>query len=136
MSLRYGVSAGALLLFLIAPHAVLAQANAPQAGRAGADQQIRDLLVFNSPWESRATTPGQVYRYRTNFVVRGGELVAQVMRYATNEQGDSVVSVSDGRLVWQDTDGSKVSVALQGEELVGIAASKTGDTNVVFKPRR
>ena len=130
---RYGISAGALLLVLLAAHAALAQTNAPQP--ALTDEQVRERLVFNSPWESRATTPGHVYRYRTHFVLRGSELVAQVMRYATNEQGDSVVTVSDGRLAWQDTDGGKVTVAFRGEELVGTAASKTGNLNVVFRPR-
>ena len=135
MFLRLGIPAGALLIALFTPPVVLAQTNAPQPARTLNEHQIRELLVFNSPWESRATTPGHIYRYRTSFVIRGGELVAQVMRYATNEQGDSVVTMNDGRLAWQDTDGAKVAVAVQGEELVGTAALKSGNLNIVFKPR-
>ena len=57
------------------------------------------------------------------------------MRYATNEQGDSIVTISDGRVAWMDTDGANVSVAVQGDELVGTAISKTSNLNVAFKPR-
>lgn len=134
MSLRHATSILFFLTALLALPLAYAQSSAPR-GRALSEQEIREVLVWNSPWESRASTPGQVYRYRTHFVMRGGELVAQVMRYATSEQGDSVVSVKEGRVVWQDTSGADVAVAVEGEELVGTARSATTSYSVVFKPR-
>ena len=135
MNLRFAL-APLLLSVLVASAPASAQAqNGPSKGGALSEREIREILVWNSPWESRSTSPGQVYRYRTHFVVRGGELVAQVLRYATSEQGDSVVSVKEGRVIWQDTSGAEVAVAIEGQELVGTANSKTSSFNVLFKPR-
>ena len=130
------LAAAFFFLLVIVPLAAWAQ-GAPGAkpGRALTDQEIRDLLVFNSPWESSSTTPGQLYRYRTTFVMRGNDIVAQVMRYATNEQGDSIVTLKEGRVVWQDTAGADVSVAVEGQELVGSAVSKTSNHTIRFRAR-
>lgn len=134
MTARRRLTASLVLLSLLVPAAACAQ-GAPAPGRAPTEQEIRERLVFNSPWESRSTVPGQVYRYRTTFIMRGDDLVAQVLRYATNEQGDSVVTVKEGRVVWQDTSGADVAVALEGDDLVGTAVSKSAKFAVVFKAR-
>ena len=109
----------------------------PKPPRAMSEQEVRDFLVWNSPWESRTATPGQIYSYRTVFVVRRNELIAEVIRYSNNERGDSVVNVKEGRVLWQDSSGGNVTVALDDiGELVGVAAtSPTTNVAVVFKPR-
>lgn len=40
------------------------------------EQEIKELLVWNSPWENKS-----IYSFRTTFVLRRNELIAQVMRY-------------------------------------------------------
>ena len=108
----------------------------PKPPRALSEQELRDFLVWNSPWDSRTASPGEIYSYRTVFVVRRNELVAEVMRYSNNERGDSVVNVKEGRVIWQDSSGGDVTVALDAiGELVGTATSKTTNVSVVFKPR-
>ena len=100
------------------------------------DQELRTLLIWSSPWEGRAVPP-QLYSYRTVFRERRDALVAETVSYATNQRSDSVVSVSGGRVNWQDSNGAEVSVA-QGEtgELFGTATSSTANLSIQFKPRR
>ena len=108
----------------------------PKPPRAMSEQELRDFLVWNSPWDSRTATPGQIYSYRTVFVVRRNELIAEVMRYSNNERGDSVVNVKEGRVIWQDSSGGNVTVALDDVgDLVGTATSPSTNVSIVFKPR-
>jgi hypothetical protein len=115
---------------LISPMA-FAQAGAP---KVLTDHEIRELLVWNSPWESRALTSNSPYSFRTIFVIRRGELVAQVMRYSTGEMGDSVVDIKEGRAHWQDSSGNEITVSVDHVgELVGTATSKTTKYSIAFK---
>ena len=124
----------------ISPLAYGQAAAGPSSGKAASslsEKDVKELLVWNSPWEGRATGPTESYSYRTTFVMRRDELVAQVVRYATNERGDSVVSIREGRAHWQDPAGAEVSVAVEGVgELVGTATSRSTNYSVVFKPRK
>lgn len=111
--------------------AVTAKARSPLS-----EQDIRNVLIWNSPWEGRTSTPGRLYSYRTIFVVRRDALVAEVLSYSTNQRADSVVNIRDGHLNWQDSNGAEVNVAL-GElgDLVGTARSHNADLPIVLKPR-
>ena len=126
----------AIVLVLIPPVA-WAQAGAPaNPAKVLSEAEIRELLIWNSPWDSKSTKPGEPYSFRTTFVMRRGELFAQVTRYSTNESGDSLVTVSEGRAQWQDSSGGEVSVAVdQVGDLVGTAKSKTTNYSVIFKSR-
>lgn len=125
------------LLMLVAAPLSAAQPGAPgKPARLMTEQEIRDLLVWNSPWDSKSATPGQIYSYRTTFVMRRDELVAEVIRYATSERGDSIVNLQEGRVTWKDTTGADIAVLVEDSgELVGTAISKTTSLKVVFKPR-
>jgi hypothetical protein len=101
-----------------------------------AEQDLRSVLLWNSPWEGRAAVPGRLYSYRTTFHARRDAIVAEVVSYSTNQRSDSVVSIQNGRLFWQDANGAEVNVALAaGGELIGTATSQTADLPIVLKPR-
>lgn len=100
------------------------------------DDDLRSLLVWSSPWEGRANPP-QAYSYRTVFRQRRDALIAETTSYTTNQRSDSVVSVSGGRVNWQDSNGGDVNVApAETGDLVGTASSQNGNLSVTFKPRR
>jgi hypothetical protein len=127
-------SAAALILF----GAGAAHAQAPAKPPATlTEHELREVLLWNSPWEGRAAGPGQPYSYRTTFRARRDTLLAEVVSYSTNQRGDSVVTVQNGRLTWQDSNGSDVSVILaDAGELVGTASSREANVPIVLKPRR
>jgi hypothetical protein len=140
MGMRSVTAATVVILSVFFSTTALAQGSAPATAKPPArvmsEQEVRDFLVWNSPWDSRTATPGQIYSYRTVFVIRRNELVAEVMRYSNNERGDSVVNVKEGRVVWQDSSGGSVTVAVDAVgELVGTATSASTNVAVVFKPR-
>ena len=114
---------------------VAGPANAQGAGKALTEGQLRELLVWNSPWEGKATPP-QLYSFRTVFRVRREGLVAETVSYATNQRSTSVVTVQDGHLAWQDSNGADVNVGVaESGDLVGTADSAGAKLQVVFKPR-
>jgi hypothetical protein len=101
------------------------------------EQELREVLVWNSPWEGRSVTPGQLYSYRTTFRARRDTLLAEMVAYATNQRADSVVTIHDGRLTWQDANGADVSVSLaDAGDLVGSARSRDTNLAIVLEPRR
>ena len=119
--------------------AASAETTAPFAA-AGAAQvretDLKNLLVWNSPWEGRASAPGRAYSYRTVFHVRRDAVVAEVISYATNQRADSVVDFRDGRVSWQDANGADVTVALaDGGNLVGTAMQQNTTLPIVLRPR-
>ena len=128
MGIRNGIIAAIAALSLFAPLAAMAQGGAQGPMT---DQDLRSMLIWNSPWEGRAHPP-QLYSYRTVFRQRRDGLIAETVSYATNQRSNSVVSVAGGRVNWQDSNGAEVSVA-PGEtgELVGTA----GNLQIAFKPR-
>ncbi|HEV7801885.1 MAG TPA: hypothetical protein VGP15_12480, partial [Burkholderiales bacterium] len=100
------------------------------------ENEIRELLVWNSPWEGRAAVPGRLYSYRTIFHIRRDEVIAEVMSYATNQRSDSVVEIRNGRLQWQDSNGADVSVAVGDTgELTGTVSSRSANLPIILKPR-
>ncbi len=100
------------------------------------DDDLRSLLIWSSPWEGRANPP-QAYSYRAVFRQRRDALIAETTSYTTNQRSDSVVSVSGGRVNWQDSNGAEVNVApAETGELVGTASSQSGNLSITFKPRR
>jgi len=130
---RTSVLAMAAVVWLLGARLTLAQ---PAASGPLTDDDLRTLLVWNSPWEGRANPP-QAYSYRTIFRQRRDALIAETTSYTTNQRSDSVVSVSGGRVNWQDSNGGDVNVAPTGTgELVGTASSQAGNLSVIFKPRR
>ena len=139
MNRRSIAGAMVFVLSLLAATTAFAQAGPPvkaQPPRTLSEQELRDFLVWNSPWESRTATPGQIYSYRTVFVIRRNELIAEVMRYSNNERGDSVVNLKEGRVVWQDSSGGDVAVSLDEiGDLVGTASSRSTNVSVIFRPR-
>jgi hypothetical protein len=112
-------------------------AYAQQAGmKTASEQELKQLLVWNSPWEGKAQAHGRLYSYRTVFHVRRDAIVAEVISYSTNQRSDSVVDIRDGHLKWQDSNGAEVSVALaDGGDLVGTATSQNAAVPIVLKPR-
>ena len=101
------------------------------------EKELREVLVWNSPWEGRAASPGQLYSYRTTFRTRRDTLLAEVVSYSTNQRADSVVTLHDGRLTWQDSNGADVSVSLADVgDLVGVARSREAQLAIVLKPRK
>ena len=101
------------------------------------DNEIKEVLVWNSPWEGRGAAPNQPYSYRTTFRARRDTLLAEVLSYSTNQRADSVVTLQNGRLTWQDSNGADVSVTLaDAGELVGTASSRETNVPIVLKPRR
>jgi hypothetical protein len=127
--------AAAAALALAVSHAACAQQGVAATG-AAAEQSLRQVLVWNSPWEGKAAAPGRMYSYRTVFHVRRDAVVADVISYATNQRSDSVVNIRDGRANWQDANGAEVNVALgDGGNLVGTATSQSAALPIVLKPR-
>jgi hypothetical protein len=118
------------------PAAVQAQAPAKPAATL-TENELREVLVWNSPWEGHAAAASQLYSYRTTFRAGRDNLLVQIVNYATNQRSDSVVTLQDGRLVWQDSDGADVSVSLvDAGDLVGTASSRNASLAIVLKPRR
>jgi hypothetical protein len=115
-----------------------AHAQAPTKPAAAlSEQELREVLVWNSPWEGWSVTPGQLYSYRTTFRERRDTLLAEMVGYATNQRADSVVTIQDGRLTWQDANGADVSVSLaDAGDLVGTASSRDANLAIVLRPRR
>jgi len=117
-----------------------ATAHAQALGKPAAsltESELREVLVWNSPWEGMATAPGKPYSYRTTFRARRDTLLAEVVSYSTNQRADSVVTMQNGRLTWQDSNGADVTVSLaDAGELVGTASSKEASVPIVLKPRK
>jgi uncharacterized protein YbjQ (UPF0145 family) len=115
-----------------------AHAQAPARPAAAlSEEALREVLVWNSPWEGQSATAGQLYSYRTTFRARRDTLLAEMIGYATNQRADSVVAIQDGRLTWQDANGADVSVSLvEAGDLVGTASSRGSNLAIVLKPRR
>jgi hypothetical protein len=134
------VCAISAIVAILALPIAFAQTGPPSASKPPAalsEQELKNLLIWNSPWEGRATNSKETIAYRTTFAMRRDELYASVIRYSNNERGDSVVTIREGRVNWQDPAGADVSVAVEElGELVGTATSKTTNYSVIFKPRR
>lgn len=110
-------------------------AGAQGAAKVLSEDQLRELLVWSSPWEGRANPP-QLYSSRTVFRVRREGFIAETVSYATNQRSNSVVTVQDGRLSWQDSSGADVNVGVaESGDLVGTAVSAGAKLEIVFKPR-
>ncbi|HEX2826843.1 MAG TPA: hypothetical protein VHP37_10890 [Burkholderiales bacterium] len=128
-------AAAAALLFSGSGTAVAQVPNKPAS--ALTESELREVLVWNSPWEGAASVPGKSYSYRTTFRARRETLLAEVVSYSTNERADSVVTLQNGRLTWQDSNGADVTVTLaDAGELVGTASTKNASVPIVLKPRR
>ena len=136
MRLSRMIKAAAAAVILIASGAACAQApNKPPT--ALSESELREVLIWNSPWEGVATVPGKLYSYRTTFRARRDTLLVEVLSYATNQRADSVVTVQNGRLTWQDSNGADVSVSLaDAGDLVGTAASRDANVPIVLQPRK
>ena len=138
MNIHSAVATIVALIPLWLTPAASAQTMAPSAGAAKqvSEAELKNLLVWNSPWEGRAAAPGRAYSYRTVFHVRRDAVVAEVISYATNQRADSVVDFRDGRLSWQDSNGADVTVALaDGGNLVGTAMQQNTSLPIVLRPR-
>lgn len=99
------------------------------------EAEVREHLIWNSPWEGRANPP-QLYSFRTVFRKRRDTLIAETISYATNQRSGSVVTVRDGRVAWQDSNGADVDVAVgESGDLRGSAISTDKNLQIVFKPR-
>lgn len=135
-SVVFALAAMLALPVFQAAHAQVVAAATANTRAPLSEQDIRNVLIWNSPWEGRTSTPGRLYSYRTIFLVRRDALVAEVLSYSTNQRSDSVVNIRDGRLNWQDSNGADVNVAL-GElgDLVGTARSQNAELPIVLKPR-
>lgn len=126
------------LVLLGLAHAASAQTlvGAASIPAPDSDADLRNVLVWNSPWEGRGTAPGRGYSYRTVFHQRRDAVVAEVIAYATNQRTDSVVDIRDGRASWRDANGADVSVALAaGGNLVGTAVQQSNNLPIVLRPR-
>ena len=131
MSTRARIGSIALAALLLGSGVAAAQAPAKTA----TDEDVRNLLVWNSPWEGRATPP-HTYSFRTVFRVRRDSLIAETLRYSTNQRSDGIVSIAGGQVKWEDSDGAEVTVSLGTTgELVGTAKSSTASVPISFKPR-
>jgi hypothetical protein len=122
----------ALLAFavLVLPDMALAQGTP-----ARSETDVREHLIWNSPWEGRASPP-QLYSFRTVFRKRRDALIAETISYATNQRSTSVVTLQDGRIAWQDSNGADVNVAVATTgDLEGTAISRENTLQIVFKPR-
>ena len=126
---------------LIAMLALCALAAAPAASAQGAakplnEKDLKEILIWNSPWEGRSTNPPGLYSYRHVFRQRRDVLIAEVTSLSTNQRSDSVVYFRNGALNWQDSNGAEVNVALGASgELIGTAKSRETDLPMVLKPR-
>lgn len=136
MILRAALAALAATTIALASAAAHAQALAKPPS-AMTESELKEVLVWNSPWEGRATAPGKLYSYRTTFKSRQNLLLAEVISYSTNQRSDSVVTMQNGRLTWQDSNGADVSVALaDAGDLVGIATTGGANVPIVLSPRK
>jgi hypothetical protein len=134
----FRLSLFAAIIALAALAAGVAHAQAPNKPAAAlSEQELKEVLVWNSPWEGRAAAPGRPYSYRTTFRTRRDTLIAEVISYSTNQRADSVVSLSNGRLMWQDSNGADVNVSLaDAGDLVGTATSREANVAIVLSPRK
>ena len=124
---------GSIALAAVLLGSGVAAAQAP--AKPATDEDVRNLLVWNSPWEGRATPP-HTYSFRTVFRVRRDSLIAETLRYSTNQRSDGIVSIAGGQVKWEDSDGAEVTVSLGTTgELVGTAKSSTASVPISFKPR-
>lgn len=136
MKLSKALAAAAAAMIALGAGAAHAQAPAKPAASLTAGE-LREVLVWNSPWEGRSTAPGQAYSYRTTFRARRDSVIAEVVSYSTNQRADSVVTMQDGRVTWQDSNGADVSVTLaDAGQLVGTASSREANVPIVLMPRR
>ena len=125
---------GALALLAFAAWSLPDMALA-QGTPARSDTDVREHLIWNSPWEGRASPP-QLYSFRTVFRKRRDGLIAETISYATNQRSASVVTLQDGRIAWQDSNGADVNVAVAATgDLEGTAISRENTLQIVFKPR-
>lgn len=125
---------GALALLAFAASSLPAMALA-QGAPARSDTDLREHLIWNSPWEGRASPP-QLYSFRTVFRKRREGLIAETISYATNQRSASLVTLQDGRIAWQDSNGADVNVAVAATgDLEGTAISRENTLQIVFKPR-
>lgn len=125
---------------LIAMLALCALAAAPTASAQGAkplnEKDLKEILIWNSPWEGRSANPPGLYSYRHVFRQRRDVLIAEVTSLSTNQRSNSVVYFRNGALNWQDSNGAEVNVALGASgELVGTARSRETDLPIVLRPR-
>lgn len=110
---------------------------AGQDAKPVTENELKEVLIWNSPWDGRSTSPPGLYSYRHVFRQRRDALVAEVTSLSTNQRSDSVVSIRDGSFNWRDSDGADVSVALGASgELVGTARNGSANLPIVLKPRR
>ena len=130
--------AAAAATLAIALGAGAAHAQAPsKPPSALTDNELREVLIWNSPWEGRGVMAGTNYSYRTTFRNRRDTLLVEVVSYSTNQRADSVVTMQDGRVTWQDSNGADVSVTLaDAGQLVGTASSREANVPIVLMPRR
>ena len=134
MAVRAAAIALLTLSTLLAEHSAVAQVPAQPPAT---EEALKETLVWNSPWEGRATNPPGIYSYRHVFRQRREALIAEVISLSTNQRSDSVVSIRDGTLNWVDSNGAEVNVALGASgELVGTAKSGGGTLPIALKPRR
>lgn len=132
MSARAVFVAMLALLALAAAPAALAQGVAKPVDENG----LKEILIWNSPWEGRAMTPPGLYSYRHVFRQRRDVLIAEVTSLSTNQRSASVVYFREGALNWQDSNGAEVNVALGASgELIGAARSREADLPITLKPR-
>ena len=133
MSVR---AVGIAMLALVA--LAVAQPAAAQGGaKPATERELKEMLIWNSPWEGRSTNPPGLYSYRHVFRQRRDGLIADVTSLATNQRSSSVVNIRDGALNWQDSNGADVNVALGASgELVGTAKSRETDLPIVLRPRQ
>src|SRR5688572_9739738 len=123
MSVR--AAAIAMLALLSVAAAQVAAAQGVAAKPPLSDNELKEMLIWNSPWQGRSTNPPGLYSYRHIFRQRRDALVAEVTSLSTNQRSDSVVNIKDGALYWQDSNGADVNVALGASgELVGTAKSR------------
>ena len=60
----------------------------------------------------------------------------ETISYATNQRSASVVTLHDGRIAWQDSNGAEVNVTVgESGDLRGTAVSADQTLQIVFKPR-
>lgn len=128
------VAVALLALFsLAAPQIAAAQGSAKPPAN---DDELKELLIWSSPWQGRSTNPPGLYSYRHVFRQRRDALVAEVTSLSNNQRSDSVVSVKDGALSWQDSSGADVAVALGASgELVGTAKTRDLNLPIALTPR-
>lgn len=132
MVIRSGFVAILACIPLFAAQNVSAQGTPPRN-----EQDLRELLIWSSPWQGRSVTPPGLYSYRTVFRQRRDVLIAEVTSLSTHQRSDSVVTIRNGALNWQDSNGAEVDVALGAAgELVGTAKSQAAQLPIILKPSR